>query len=405
MNRSILHLDLDTFFVSCERLLDCKLNNRPVLIGGTSDRGVVAACSYEARQFGIHSAMPMKMARMLCPQAVIIRGNHESYSNFSHMVTEIIQDQSPLFEKASIDEFYVDISGMDKYVATSYMWAKELREKIIKETRLPISFGLSTNKTVAKIGTGEAKPNNHLMIAGGTEKGFLSPLSVKKIPMVGDQTYSKLRSLGVEKIRTVQEMPMELMETVLGQNGLVIWKKANGIDPTPVVPFHERKSISTERTFEKDTTDVEKLRSIVIAMAENLAFQLRNEEKITACVSVKIRYSDFQTHTKQKRIPYTSLDQTLISTVLELFDSVYNRRILIRLIGVKFSHLVGGSYQIRLFDDSQKLVNLYLAMDKIRNRYGQDAVKRAIGMEMKKIGHINPFNGQMPMIRKINSIE
>jgi DNA polymerase IV len=380
MNRSILHLDLDTFFVSCERLLDSKLNNRPVLIGGTSDRGVVAACSYEARQFGIHSAMPMKMARMLCPQAVIIRGNHESYSNFSHLVTDIIRDQSPLFEKASIDEFYVDISGMDKYVTTSYLWAKELREKIIKETHLPISFGLSTNKTVAKIGTGEAKPNNHLLIAGGTEKSFLSPLSVKKIPMVGDQTYSKLRSLGVEKIRTVQEMPMELMETVLGQNGLVIWKKANGIDPTPVVPFHERKSISAEQTFEKDTTDVEKLRSIVIAMAENLAFQLRNEEKITACVSVKIRYSDFQTHTKQKRIAYTSLDQTLISTVLELFDSVYNRRILIRLIGVKFSHLVGGNYQIKLFDDSQKLVNLYLAMDKIRNRYGQDAVKRAIGM-------------------------
>jgi DNA polymerase IV len=216
--------------------------------------------------------------------------------------------------------------------------------------------------------------------------------------MVGDQTYSKLRSLGVEKIRTVQEMPMDLMETVLGQNGLVIWKKANGIDPTPVVPFHERKSISSEQTFEKDTTDVEKLRSIVIAMAENLAYQLRNEEKVTACVSVKIRYSDFQTHTKQKRIPYTSLDQTLISTVLELFESVYNRRILIRLIGVKFSNLVSGSYQIKLFDDSQKLVNLYQALDKIRNRYGQDAVKRAIGMEMKRIGHMNPFNGQMPMI-------
>jgi DNA polymerase IV len=378
MDKSILHLDLDTFFVSCERLLDSRLNNRPVLIGGTSDRGVVAACSYEARMFGVHSAMPMKMARMLCPQAVVIRGNSETYTKFSNEVTDIIRERSPLFEKSSIDEFYVDISGMDRYVATSYVWAKELREKIIKETLLPISFGLSTSKTVAKIGTGEAKPNNCLLIPGGTEKGFLSPLSVKKIPMVGDQTYQKLRSLGVEKIKTVQEMPMELMGSVLGKNGEVIWKKAQGIDNTPVVAFQERKSISTERTFEKDTTDVQMMRSIVLGMAENLAFQLRNSEKLTACVAVKIRYSDFQTHTKQKRIPYTSLDNTLITAVLDLFESIYDRRVLIRLIGVQFSNLIGGTYQIRLFEDSEKLLKLYQAMDKIRNRYGNDAVKRAV---------------------------
>lgn len=399
MQNTILHLDLDTFFVSCERLIDSKLNNRPVLIGGTSDRGVVAACSYEARVYGIHSAMPMKMARMLCPQAIVIRGNSGIYSKFSDTVTEIIKDQSPVVEKASIDEFYVDITGMDRYVKQSYMWAQELREKIIKETHLPISFGLSTNKTVAKVGTGEAKPNNHLHIPIGTEKPFLSPLSIKKIPMVGDETYRKLRSLGVEKIHTVQEMPIQLMENVLGKNGVVIWKKANGIDNTPVIPYHERKSISTERTFEKDTSDVSKLRSIVIAMAENLAYQLRNGEKITSCVSVKIRYSDFQTHTRQKRIPYTSLDHTLIATVLDLFDSVYSRRILIRLIGVKFSHLVGGSYQMSLFDDSEKLIKLYLAMDNMRNRYGQDAVKRAIAMGSKHIGNqANPFNGQPPVI-------
>ena len=399
IQNTILHLDLDTFFVSCERLMDNKLNNRPVLIGGLSDRGVVAACSYEARQYGIHSAMPMKMARMLCPQATVIKGNSGVYSKFSDVVTDIIKDQSPVVEKSSIDEFYVDITGMDRYVKHSYLWAQELREKIIKETHLPISFGLSTNKTVAKVGTGEAKPNNHKHIPAGTEKPFLSPLSIKKIPMVGDQTYRKLRSLGVEKIYTLQEMPVQLMEKVLGQNGVVIWKKANGIDPTPVIPYHERKSISTERTFEKDTTDVNKLRSIVIAMAENLAYQLRNGEKITSCVSVKIRYSDFQTHTRQKRIPYTSLDHTLIDTVLELFDAIYSRRILIRLIGVKFSHLVGGSYQMKLFDESEKLIKLYIAMDNMRNRYGQDAVKRAIAMGSKNIGnHPNPFNGRTPII-------
>jgi len=391
-------MDLDTFFVSCERLLDSRLNNRPVLIGGTSDRGVVAACSYEARVYGIHSAMPMKMARILCPDAVVIRGDSGAYSKFSDMVTEIVKERSPIFEKSSIDEFYVDITGMDRFVQTSYLWSRELREKILKETHLPISFGLSTSKTVSKVGTGEAKPNNHIEIPEGNEMPFLAPLSVKKIPMVGDKTYHKLRSMGVEKIRTVQEMPMELMERVLGKNGAVIWKKAQGIDTAPVVAWSERKSISSERTFEKDTTDVVKLRSLLVAMAENMCYQLRNGNKLTACVTLKIRYSDFQTYTKQKRIPYTSLDHTLIATVLSLFDKMYERRVLIRLIGVRFSYLVGGTYQIRLFEDSEKLIKLYQAMDHVRNRYGQNAVKRAIGMGSKTIGGMNPFNGKVPII-------
>ncbi|WP_372753700.1 DNA polymerase IV [Labilibaculum sp.] len=398
MRRTIVHMDLDTFFVSCERLLDSRLNNRPVLIGGASDRGVVAACSYEARVYGIHSAMPMKMARLLCPDAVVIRGDSGTYSKFSNMVTEIVKERSPIFEKSSIDEFYIDISGMDRFVQTSYLWSKELRETILKETHLPISFGLSTSKTVSKVGTGEAKPNNCIEIPEGKEMPFLAPLSIKKIPMVGDKTYHKLRSMGVEKIQTVQEMPMELMEGVLGKNGGVIWKKAQGIDNTPVVGWSERKSISSERTFEKDTTDVAKLRSLLVAMAENLSYQLRKENKLTACVSLKVRYSDFQTYTKQKRIPYTSLDHTLIAVVLDLFDKVYERRVLIRLIGVRFSNLVGGTYQIRLFEDSEKLIKLYQAMDYVRNRYGQNAVKRAIAMGSKNIGGMNPFNGQAPII-------
>jgi len=394
MQKSILHLDLDTFFVSCERLMDSKLNNRPVLIGGTSDRGVVAACSYEARQYGIHSAMPMRMARQLCPHATVIRGNSGVYSQFSDAVTEIIKERSPLFEKSSIDEFYVDVSGMDRYVKQTYMWAQELRDEIIRETHLPISFGLSTSKTVSKVGTGEAKPNNYMRIENGYEKPFLAPLSVKKIPMVGNQTYRLLRSMGVERVKTVQEMPVELMERVLGKNGSVIWKKAQGIDNTPVVAYHERKSLSMERTFDKDTTDVYKLRAIVTGMAENLAFQLRHGNKLTACVTVKVRYSDFQTHSKQKRISYTSLDHTLIEVVKDLFDKVYDRRVLVRLVGVRFSHLIGGSYQIRLFEDSFKLIKLYQAMDKVRDRYGQDAVKRAMGMSSKTLARPNPFNGQ-----------
>ena len=395
--RSIIHIDLDTFFVSCERLLDNRLMNKPVLIGGTSDRGVVASCSYEAREYGIHSAMPMRLARQLCPHAIVIRGNSGTYSKFSDEVTEIIKERSPLFEKSSIDEFYIDVSGMDKFFGC-YKWAIELREKILKETHLPISFGLSTSKTVAKVGTGQAKPDNHIQIVYGQEKPFLAPLSVKKIPMVGAQTYQLLRSMGVEYVKTVQEMPMEMMDRSLGKNGVSLWKKAQGIDNTPVIPYHEHKSISIERTFEHDTIDVVKLRSIITAMAENLAFQLRNGDKLTSCVTVRVRYSDFQTYSKQKRIPYTAIDHTLIQTTLDLFDQLYDRRVLVRLVGVKFSHLVGGGHQVNLFEDNMELLHLYQAMDKIRNRYGQDAVKRAVAMESQGIGRSNPFNGMPPVI-------
>jgi len=396
-SRSILHIDLDTFFVSCERLLDARLNNRPVVVGGTTDRGVVAACSYEARAYGVYSSMPMKLARQLCPEAIVIKGNSGTYSKFSDTITEIIKESSPVYEKSSIDEFYIDTSGMDRFYGC-YKWAIELREKIIKETHLPISFGLSTSKTVAKVLTGEAKPNNHRRISKGHEQTFLAPLSVRKIPMVGDQTYKKLRGMGVEQVRTIQEMPIELMDKLMGKNGVSLWKKARGIDSSPVIPYHERKSISIERTFEKDTSDLSKLRSIVIAMTENLAYQLRNGSKLTACVAVKIRYSDFQTHSRQKRVPYTSSDSTLIDIATELFDLLYDRRVLIRLVGVRFSHLVGGSYQINLFEDTEEMIRLYQAMDKIRNTYGQDAVKRAVAMGSKRIGRTNPFDGRPPVI-------
>jgi DNA polymerase-4 len=394
-NRTIVHMDLDTFFVSCERLLDSRLIGKPVLIGGTSDRGVVASCSYEARKFGIHSAMPMRMAKLLCPEAIVLRGNSGIYSNFSRNVTDVIKDSVPLYEKTSIDEFYIDLTGMDKFFGCHKL-ASELRQRIIKETGLPISFGLSVNKTVSKIATGEAKPNNQIQIFKGTEKPFLAPLSIRKIPMVGEVTYKSLCDLGIKRIQTVQEMPMGLMYKVLGKNGLIIWEKANGIDNSPVIQYHERKSISTERTFNKDTTDVVKLRGIIIAMAENLAYQLRRGNKLTACVTFKIRYSDFQTYTQQQHIPYSAMDHNLIPVVLELFQKLYNRRLLVRLIGVKFSHLVEGGHQINLFEDNEKQLHLSQAIDKMRERYGDRAVIAAAGIEAKSISRWNPFLGEPP---------
>ena len=388
-------MDLDTFFVSVERLIDSRLNGLPILIGGTSDRGVVAACSYEARAFGIHSAMPMKMAKDLCPEAIVIRGNSASYSKHSQMVTEIIREQVPVYEKTSVDEFYIDLTGMDKFFG-NYKFATELRQRIIKETGLPISFGLSINKTVSKVATGEAKPNNQLNIDYGTEKGFLAPLSVRKIPMVGSKTYQTLRNLGVQRIHTIQEMPLEMMTSVFGKNGEVIWKKAQGVDNSPVMQYSERKSISTERTFDRDTIDVVKLRGILSAMAENLAFQLRRGQKLTSCVTVKVRYSDFNTHTLQAHLPYTAADHILIAKVKELFERLYERRLLVRLIGVRYSGLVGGGIQFNLFDENEEMYSLYNAMDKIRDRFGDRAVLRANGIEARTIGRWNPFNGEPP---------
>jgi DNA polymerase-4 len=381
-DRTIVHLDLDTFFVSVERLVNSSLIGKPVIIGGMSDRGVVAGCSYEAREFGVHSAMPMRMARQLCGDAIIIRGDSEQYTKYSRMVTEVIAEEAPLYEKASIDEHYLDITGMDRFFG-SLKWTHELRERIIKETGLPISFGLSTNKTVSKIATNEAKPNGELYISGKQVQPFLNPLSIRKIPMVGKQSYRLLRSMGVTTIRTLSMIPPEMITQVMGKNGLVVWKKANGVDPTPVVPYSERKSISTERTFDKDTTDVVKLKGILISMVEKIAFELRKKQKLTGCITVKIRYSNFDTHTLQKHLSYTSFDHVLMETALELFDRLYTRRMLIRLIGVRLSHLVGGAQQLDLFEDTPEQTSLYQAMDSIRLRFGNEAVRRAVGVKGK----------------------
>ncbi|MBN1339305.1 MAG: DNA polymerase IV [Bacteroidales bacterium] len=377
--RCIVHLDLDTFFVSVERLLNSNLIGKPVIIGGMSDRGVVASCSYEARRFGVHSAMPMKMAKSLCSQAVFIRGDMDSYTKYSGIVTEIIAERAPLYEKASIDEHYIDITGMDRFFG-NLKWSQELRSYIIRQTGLPVSFGVSVNKTVSKIATGEAKPNGLLQIPGPGVTPFLDPLSIKKIPMIGNKTYQLLRSMGVSRISTLRQIPPDMIERVMGKNGNVIWKKANGIDPAPVQPYSERKSIGTERTFGNDTIDVVMLRNILTAMVEKSAFRLRKEQKLTSCVTVKIRYSNFDTHTLQKLIPYTSFDHILISTAHELFERLYTRRMLIRLIGVKFSHLVQGFQQLSLFENTPEMTGLYQALDRIRLRFGTGAIRRAAGM-------------------------
>lgn len=378
MNRAIVHMDLDTFFVSCERLKNSQLEKIPLIIGG-GDRGVVASCSYEARYFGVRSAMPIKMALRLCPEAKVIKGDMEHYSNMSHLVTEVIQEKVPVLEKASIDEFYLDLSGMDQFFGC-YKWTTEIADAVTKNTGLPISFALSTNKTVSKIGTGESKPIGRFEIREQNIQPFLNPLSVKKIPMVGAKTFELFSRLGIKTIQTLSEMPVEVLQQLVGKNGSVLWEKAHGIDESLVIPYSERKSISKENTFSQDTIDVQNIRSLLSGMVEQLAFQLRTEKWLTSTIVVKIRYSNFDTETKQYKIPYTSADHTLLKYVLELFKKGYTRRMRIRLIGVKFTDLVHGCHQMNLFEDTEELISLYQTMDKIKNRFGVASVGRASGL-------------------------
>lgn len=379
MDRAIVHMDLDTFFVSCERKNNSKLNGVPIIIGG-GDRGVVASCSYESRYYGVRSAMSLKLALKLCPEAKVIRGDMDLYSKMSHEVTEIIGEKVPLMEKASIDEFYLDLSGMDKFFGC-YQWTQEIATSVTKETGLPISFALSNNKTVSKIGTGEAKPDGHMEIKNVMIRPFLNPLSVRKIPMVGDVTFQLLSRIGIKTIYTLSEMPAAVLQKIMGKNGLELWKKANGIDETPVIPYSERKSISSEHTFEQDSIDIVSIKALIGGMAEQLAHQLRQEKWLTSTVVVKIRYSNFDTETKQCSVSYTSADHSITKCALELFDKIYTRRMRIRLIGLKLTGLVHGEYQMNLFEDTQEMMNLYQSMDKIKVRFGKHAVGRASGFD------------------------
>lgn len=375
-DRHIAHIDLDSFFVSVEQLRNPKLVGKPVLIGGSSERGVVAACSYEARKFGIHSAMPMQVALRLCREAIIVKGDYEAYSKASKLVTDVIDDTVPLFEKASIDEFYIDLTGMDKFFGCM-KFTGELKERVKKESGLPVSYALASNKLISKVATNEVKPNGQIEIPFGNEKGYLAPLSVMKIPGIGKETGYKLLKMGVETVRTLTEIPIELMQNLLGKNGAELWRRANGIDESPVIPYREQKSISTENTFQSDTTDLNFLQAHLVRMTESIAFELRSQNRLTGCVTLKLRYSDFETHTMQRSIPFTNADHVLLKTVKELFTKLYERRLLVRLLGVRFTHLIPGTYQINLFDDTQENIRLYMAIDSVKKQFGEDKLMRA----------------------------
>ncbi|MBC7534435.1 MAG: DNA polymerase IV [Ferruginibacter sp.] len=374
-HRIISHFDLDSFFVSVEVLNDPSLKGKPVIVGG-SERGVVAACSYEARKFGIHSAMPSAKAKQLCPHAIFIKGHYADYSKYSRWVTQIIASKAPLFEKASIDEFYLDLTGMDKFFKP-LQWTIDLRKLIIEETKLPISFGLASNKMMAKMATNQAKPNGFLQIPFGKEKDFLAPLPVADIPGVGEQTNLILRAMGIEKIRQIEEAGPEIMENKFGKWGIDLWHKSQGIHLREVTPYHEAKSISSENTFEENKTDNSFLKKELVRLTEKICFELRQDGKVAGCVAVKIRYPDFETTSRQTTISYTNADDAIIPVVKDLFQKLYKKDRAVRLLGVKLSELTNDAVQTNLFDDIERKLDLYKAIDEVKNRFGKSFVKRA----------------------------
>jgi len=373
--RIIAHFDLDSFFVSVEVLNDPSLKDKPVIVGG-KERGVVAACSYAARKFGVHSGMPSSRALQLCPQAIFLKGTRGEYSKYSRWVTQIIASKAPLFEKASVDEFYIDLSGMEKFF-NPLQWTIDLRQQIIDETRLPISFGLASNKMMAKIATNEAKPNGYLQVPFGKEKEFLAPLPVNKIPGVGEHTHEALKAMGIFLIKDISEMKAEDLEERLGKWGTDLWYKSQGIHNGEVSQYHEAKSVSSENTFEENKTDMKFLMSELVRMVERISFELRQDEKVAGCVAVKIRYPDFETTSRQTTIPYTCADDEIIPVAKELFNKLYRKGAPVRLLGVRLSELTNEAIQTNLFDDVERKTDLYKAIDNVKNRFGKASVKRA----------------------------
>ncbi len=379
MNRQIVHIDIDAFYVSCTLLKMPELAGKPVIIGGTSNRGVVTSASYEARKYGVQSAMPTRLALQRCPDAIVLKGDFDLFTEYSNMVNEIVTELAPVHERASIDEFYLDMTGMDRFFG-SLQFTKELVRKVHNETGLPMSFGLSINKTVAKMCTRYAKPRGNLLIEEGQVQPFLDPQTIRNIPSLGEVTYRFLRRISIKIIETLRQVPPESMQELLGKPGLSIWKKANGIDSSPIVPYQIKKSISTEKTFDKDTQDVKELKALLLAMVEKVAFQLRDSNLMCSTIAIRIRYSNRDTESAQKKIAFTANDDVLINYAYELFDRLYHRRMLLRLIGVKLSGMVHGNHQIDLFQDNIKMIRLYQAMDRMKHRFDNPSlIRRATG--------------------------
>jgi len=374
--RTIFHLDLDTFFVSVERILDPSLKGKPVIVGGDPKygRGVVAACSYEAREYGLHSAMPIRTAYKLCPQGVYIHGSHGEYSRFSKAVKIILSQYAPVVEKASIDEFYMDFTGCGKVYGSLFAFASFLQNEIWDKLSLPCSIGIGSNKTIAKIGSDCMKPKGITYIVSGLEKEFLAPMPVETIPGVGKVTLKDLHSKGIYRISDITRLPQDYFAAAYGKYGIDFYRKANGGGSEYLTIEREQKSISHERTF-TDVTNKHFLKEKLFKLTGKACQELRDNGWQASTVNIKLRYSDFKTLTRSKKIKPTDDDGIVFDVGWDMLMKALTRRVAVRLIGIRLSKFNEYSEQEELFEFEEiKRRRMLRAINIIRSQYGFEMI-------------------------------
>lgn len=389
MVRRIMHIDLDAFFVSVEQVLTPGLKGKPVVVGGKPDRrGVVAAASYEARAFGIHSAMPLATASRLCPQAIFIEGNFARYREASEKFMAILADFSPYLEPMGIDEAYLDVTGFESLHGSIRQMAVKIKQRVRYELGLCASIGIASNKIVAKVASERSKPDGLLEVPAGEERSFLSPLPVGKLPGIGQKSEQVLKSLGVSTIGQLANLPLVVLKSHFGIYGRLVHDHANGIDESQVMPPGEAKSISRETTFEKDTRNASLLKATLRYLGERVGSDLRQKGKLARCIGIKLRYADFTTITRQRTLGQASdTDQTIFDTGLKLMKKeLAKEKRVVRLIGIGVSHLVESGRQLSLLDASpQRLEMLNATIDRIRQKYGFTAIQTGRTLRLKDI--------------------
>jgi DNA polymerase-4 len=399
--RTYFHLDMDAFFVSVEELFDPSLKGKPVVVGGRpNERGVVSAASYAARKFGVHSALPLRTAYKLCPQAIFVDGHPERYRDYSHKVYEVLQSFSPLVEMASIDEAYLDVTGTERLYGPPLRAAHLLHQRMKAKTRLNCSIGIAASRLVAKISSDQAKPNGVLWVIPGQEAAFLAPLDVRKVPGVGKVTEKNLNALGIRKVGDLARLDEAFLEQRFGKWGLALAGKSLGLDAggwfdTEIGSDDGPKSISHEHTFSEDTTDLAQIESTLARLCEMVGRRLREHRLHARTIQLKLRYSDFSTFTRAHSIARaTDLDTELFEEIRQLFRRNWKPGAAVRLLGVHVSSWSGGREQLNLIGEEkhQKWSQALAAADRLRDKFGESAVSLASGLRgnFRERTHENP---------------
>ncbi|MFH0733948.1 MAG: DNA polymerase IV [bacterium] len=374
--RTIFHLDLDAFFVSVERIIDPSLEGKPVIVGADPNgRGVISACSYEAREYGLHSAMPIRQAFKLCPNGIYLHGHYKEYVRYSEAVENLLKKYAPVIEQASVDEFYIDFTGCTKIYGNLFMFASQIQKEVWDTLSLPCSIGIGTNKTIAKIASDCLKPKGITYVLPNMEKEFLHPMPLETIPGVGKVTLQQFHNKGFYTIGDITKLPSDYFAVTFGKAGIDIWNKANGHGTEFLTTSHARKSISKEHTYETDIIDTVKLEKTLFELSEKVCQYLRDEDWEASTIGLKLRYSDFVTITRAKTIKPTDSDNIIYNTVLKLFRNAYTRRVGIRLIGIHLTNFSEYADQELLFEDKEiTRKKLYRAVSKIRDKFGFDSI-------------------------------